>query len=82
MLPVIRTITVYLILSFENGQWIRVGRVWRQLNAARSWIPFVRKARYSKRCKVQPVDLQIDANDDWTAESVKLMSEAYNVDLT
>lgn len=76
-----RTITVYLILSFENDQWIRCGRVWRDKKAAKSWLPFVRKGRYSNRCKVAAVDLQIDANDDWTAESVKLMSERYNVDL-
>lgn len=77
-----RTITVFLILSLENGQWIRCGRVWRDKKAARSWVPLVRKGRNSAQCKVESVRLTIDENGDWTSESVTLMDAKYNVDLT
>lgn len=76
------TITVFLILSLENGEWIRCGPVHKKKNVAKEWLSFVLNGRPKSRLtKLETATLTI-IDEKWTDESVKLMDEKYNVDLT
>jgi len=75
-------VTVYVIMvNHPFKGWTRVGRIYRDKEACKSWVPFVKSAWIG--CMTRSRAVKIETEDGKpTAKAVQMMSEIYNCDLT
>lgn len=75
----VTTRTIFFIMVHHLNGWIRVGQPYPTPEAAKDWVPFVRKAWRGLKTKVEPCKLSF-LNGVITAESRQLLDQKFNVE--
>ena len=75
----IRRLVFFTMVQHPCEGWMRVGKAFATKEAARGWVPFVRKAWRGLRTKVSQCTLTWQ-DGKLTAESVKVLDEKFNMD--
>lgn len=72
--------TVYFTMVCHPAQgWIRIGNAYRTREAAKDWLPFVRKAWRGLKGKVQACTLHFE-DGVLTEASRRLLDEKFNLE--
>jgi len=75
----VRRLVFFTMVQHPCEGWMRVGKAFSTKEAARGWVPFVRKAWRGLRTKVSQCTLTWQ-DGKLTAESVKVLDEKFNMD--
>ena len=75
------TMKVYLILSFENEKWIRIGNVYRKKEVAKDWLSFVQGARRLRECKIKTETITVIGKGKADPSDEKRFNDLYEIDL-
>lgn len=72
---------LYFTMAHTPNGVKRIGNPHRSLEAAKSWVPFVRGAWHS-RVTVRSIEVTRDADGNPTQEFLRRMDEEFNMDVT